>query len=384
MDTPSQGAMPHTGQGSLNEARRPRTSDSGNTSMTASTFNNITTSFQEVNFSPDPGPSHKRSASQAQLQEEPYHLRSSVPGPSGPLSSYDQLPDQSNFNGTAQQDFGEVYSEGGNSQFTNYASATPHLPLLSIPELSYTHENSPWCSSASDSTYSTQSEGPRGPRLWNQSLRGRSASIATLPDWQAQLWPSHGVNTTPQDLQSPSFDSFMDQYEAPSFASERTTPSSIRGHLDVPNSFGGYYIESVGTPALSTHNKPLAHHFSVSPPRMSDNGLASISRRQKNLVSGHVTMTTSTASPYQTRHTALTDSQLNKYISSYFQFFHTKFPIVHRLPTSDHNKDSLLKSAMAAIGTQYHNTPEARAKGVELNDFVRNNINIVSYPSPIR
>jgi hypothetical protein len=35
---------------------------------------------------------------------------------------------------------------------------------------------------------------------------------------------------------------------------------------------------------------------------------------------------------------------------------------------------------MAAIGTQYHNTPEARMKGIELNETCRKNIDLVSCP----
>jgi hypothetical protein len=35
---------------------------------------------------------------------------------------------------------------------------------------------------------------------------------------------------------------------------------------------------------------------------------------------------------------------------------------------------------MAAIGTQYHNTSEARTKGIELNETCRKNIDLVSCP----
>lgn len=64
-----------------------------------------------------------------------------------------------NFSPPSQPGFGDFYIES--------ADASPILPLLRIPEetytpaLSYTQDNSPWCSSSSDSTYSTQSDGSR-------------------------------------------------------------------------------------------------------------------------------------------------------------------------------------------------------------------------------
>jgi hypothetical protein len=335
--------------------------------MTASSFNTIVTNFQAVNFSPGSGSSHKRSRSQAELPDaDSYHPISPGAGKSRAPGNYNQLSDQTNF--SRPEDFGGGFSEGGPTQLSSY-TATPHLPLLSIPELSYTQENSPWCSSASDSTYSTQSDGPRNPPGWGH--RGRSASIATS-DWH---WSTHGITTTPQDLQSPAFDSIMEQYELPPYVSPRMTPpGSTRGHLlDVPNSFGqlGHYMdmESVGTPALSTYCKPLAQLFPASPTRVSNSGLASIGRRQKELVNP-LEATTPTFPP---------KPQYDIYVSSYWQYFHPHFPIIHR-PTCNYIEDSLLTYAMAAIGTQYQNSPEARTKGIELNETCRKNIDLVSCP----
>ena len=348
-----------------------------------------------MNFSS--GSSHKRSASQAQLSEsEPYSSASPGAGPSRTPAGYDQLTssfstrpvsemaDQTNFGRSAQPGFDELYSsEGGNPHFPSYTT-TPQLPLLRIPEetyipgLSYTQDNSPWCSSASDSTYSTQSDGSRNGRHWTH--RARSASLTTVPDWSAAAaaaqWSPHGISTTPQDLRSPPFESIMEQFETPYASPRMTPPSSSRQLLDVPNSFGGYYMESVGTPALSTYNKPLAQLFSASPTRISDPGLAGIDgRRSKELVGESELALTAAAtmtSSYQTQ------TQLDVYLSSYWQSFHKLFPIIHQA-TFDPIVDSLLTSAMAAIGTQYHDTFEARTKGSELNEACRKGIDLVSY-----
>src|SRR3954468_7054414 len=69
-----------------------------------------------------------------------------------------EIPDQDSYRGSASS-FSTLYSDGS-TPFTGYG-AQHALPLLRIPEdplmpgLSYTQDNSPWCSSASESTYST-------------------------------------------------------------------------------------------------------------------------------------------------------------------------------------------------------------------------------------
>ena len=69
--------------------------------------------------------------------------------------------------------------------------------------------------------------------------------------------------------------------------------------------------------------------------------------------------------------------QLDLYLSSYWQYFHPLFPIIHR-PTFDRTEDNLLNIAMAAIGTQYHDSPEARTQGSEFNEACRKGIELVS------
>lgn len=72
-----------------------------------------------------------------------------------------------------------------------------------------------------------------------------------------------------------------------------------------------------------------------------------------------------------------TQSQLDLYTNSYWDNFHPFFPIIHR-QTSEPIKDGLLTSALAAIGTQYHDTPEARVIGSDLNEACKRGIGHVS------
>ena len=343
--------------------------------MTA--FSGIPSSFQTAGF--PQGASHTGSVDNARLPgTDSYQSVSPGPGSSNygtsnfPTGRGSDLSNQDSF--SRQLGFNDMYSEANNTNFPNYT--TPHaLPLLRIPEetyipgLSYTQENSPWCSSASDSNYSTQSDGSRTGRQW--SLRARSASVHTVPDWPtntAQFSP-HNIIGTPQDLRNGQFDSILEQYETP-YTSPRMTPSSLSRHLlDVPssNSFGGYYMESVGTPALSTYSKPLAQIFSASPSRISDSRLGGIDIKRKEFVEPQLGMSSINA------HLA----HLDPYLSSYWHSFDQHFPIIHR-GTFDPAENNLLTFAMAAIGTQYRNTIEARQKGVELNDYCRKNIDHVS------
>jgi hypothetical protein len=99
---------------------------------TTASFFNITNSVKAINVSPGVASSHKRIASQAQLVES-----HSNPSASPSTGSVDNMQ---NFKGTFST-----------------------LPLLMISEETYipgpSYGGSPRCSSASDSTYSTHSDG---------------------------------------------------------------------------------------------------------------------------------------------------------------------------------------------------------------------------------
>lgn len=371
----------------------PRTSGSAEGSTIA--FSAITSSFQAVNFSPVTGP-HKRSASEAQLPGAgPYSPASPSSGTTArPPTSFGQitpspfqLTDETSlgsgdFARASEQSFGGMYFDPNSPGFQNF-SGSHSLPLLRIPEetylpgLSHMQDNSSFCSSTSDSTYSTLSDGSQNRRLW--AMRGRAHSITTTADWsvptRAPQWTPHPMCTTPQDIRSPpAFDPMLEQYETPYSSPRMTPPTTTRRLLDVPNSFGGYYmdVEVVGTPA---YNKPMAQIFPASPTRLSDSGLASIVGR-KDLVEpqslGSLGMLSlSSSARYQQL------AQLDGYITSYWQSFDSFISIVHR-GTFDPAEDRLLSSAMAAIGTQYHDSPEARQRGIELNDYCRKSIGMVS------
>lgn len=359
MEPPSMGASSSGPQASPTESMTPRTSGSDGSSLTASSYSTITSSFQAVNFQGSAG--SKRTASQAHLPEsDSYPVSSPGAGPSNrPSGSYDhQMTDQNSFGASGQSGFDEPYVEGG----MNYTT-TPQLPLLRIPEDNWipglSYNNSPWCSSASSSNYSTQSDGSRtGPQLYN---RGRSLSVATLPDWStsaaAPYW-SHGMNNTPQDTRSPGFvDSILESYETPFSSPRISEPVSARAQLlNVPTSVDGFY-----------NMEPSV----ASTPRFSNNSGLEIFRGKTELVESQQlgTFALSSVSTFQPQ------PSFEIYLSSYWQSFHQLFPIIHQ-PTFDSTQSNLLTSAMAAIGTQYHDSPEARAKGAELNEFCKKGIEL--------
>ncbi|TVY45046.1 hypothetical protein LOCC1_G004243 [Lachnellula occidentalis] len=368
VETPAQGGNSLLNQIPATDSSTPRTSERGDSIMTSTSFGTVIPN-QPVNTYP-PGssapPSNKRSASQAQLHEPEYAATSPPtrrpvgfeqmnPGSfSGPITN---LPNQNDFS----LGFGSA-----DDQPFNYTS--PHLPLLSIPcipGLSYTQDNSPFCSSASDSSFSNHSDGPRNGRQW------RSPSVA---DWPVSAGPtqwSHEITATPQDVRSPPFDpSILDQYET-SYTSPRMTPPSRNQLLDVPSSYGEYtYMESVGTPALSTYNKAVAQLTSASPSRISNAGLASINTPRAKTQLGRINADSTIMT------NCLVQPHLDTYLISYWQHFHLLFPIVHRPNFISNEENHLLTSAMAAIGSQYHNTPEARKAGSDLNELCRKSFDL--------
>lgn len=266
--------------------------------------------------------------------------------------------------------FEEPFATEVNSQYPGL-NTTPDLPLLKIPEENWppglSYNNSPWCSSASDTT-----EG--------SGRYGRSNSISTLPDWSVSAtavphWSPHTMSNTSHDLRTPPFDTMLEHYDNTYVSSPRVTPplSARSHHLDVP-AYGSFTfsMDTVGTP-LSTFIKPVAQNFPASPTRISKSGLE-IPRRKQSLVGLqqlNSTFTMNSISTFQPR------PNLDVYISSFWQNFHPLSPLIHK-PTFDSTKSNLLTSAMAAIGTQYVNTPEARSIGTELNQACKKGIERVS------
>jgi hypothetical protein len=259
--------------------------------------------------------------------------------------------------------------------------ATAHSLSVRIPEeshipgLSNTKENSPLCSSESDSVYSTQSEVSQPSGQW--SRQARSISANRVPEWasDAPKFHSNGVISTSQELPSPQFNSMLGQFE--SYASSRMTSSSVpQALLDVPSSVEGYSVEPVRAPTFSMYRKPLAQVFSESTPRGTYFSMGGVNLKLKPFMEQQLeTLYISASVAHFT--------PLDAYISTYWETFHIHFPIVHRC-TFDPAEHILLSSAMAAIGTQFHNTAADRQKGVELNDYCRKSIDFVRFLSLIR
>jgi hypothetical protein len=141
--------------------------------------------------------------------------------------------------------------------------------------------------------------------------------------------------------------------------------------FDLSNAFEEYSMESMDTPVLSSYSKPLASDFSGASPRTPNASFGGGDFKTKQLMEPQLEALCISATM---EHIA----PLDPYITSYWESCNTFFPIIHR-GTFDPTENGLLSSAMAALGTQYHNTAAARQKGVELNDYCRKSIDLVSF-----
>jgi len=295
------------------------------------------------------------------------------------------IPEPGSYPSSSQSNFDGHYSEGVGPQFPNFTGPQSSLPLLHIPEepfipgLSFTQENSPWCSSASDSTYSTPSDRNGARHLPSRGVR---SSSMTANDWAAPVaatqWSHHILSSnTSQEMRVPPLEGFIEHFDTQYTSAHMSPPPTSRQLLDVPsNSFVGYYnMESaaVGSPPTSTYNKPMAQTFPASSSRVSPAGLASNDRRSPAeflAVQQTATIGSSKAGSQQQV------SRLDAYISSYWKFFDQLYPIVHR--NFIQNPSKLLTLALAAIGTQYYNDIEARKDGIAYNAECRKMIDLVS------
>ena len=382
METSSQ---PSLGMGSVGDSLgspgKSLTPKANENQGAPSDFNQMSGDFAASNYS-NIGHSNKRSRSVA--LPETYNTLPPRNAPPRPGTGGFDLPTSNHgFDEPSQPPgFAEIYTEGPGSGYHSYP-ATPQLHLLRIPEehpvvpgLSYAHETSPWCSSAS-STASTQSEGSRNAPYWSRG-EDRTASTVSMSDWPVPVagvpqW-SHTILATPQDVSNSGFDSILDHYEGPYTTISRAIPPCPRTMLNVSSSAGFYPMDAVvGIPTMSAY-KPFASSLS-SIGQFTDSTLE-VAQRKKSLVGsphlGDLSINTLTSYASQTQ-------DLEVYIESYFLHFHQFFPLVHR-PSFDKNNDNLLTFAMAAIGTQYHSTIEARTKGSELNRFTRRGIDLVRFP----
>jgi len=329
------------------------------TKLMPSSVNSITTDFPSVNFRSISNSSHERS-------EKETHK----PG----IASYSPEPmsNQNDYRRAAQSQFDELNSEGGNLPFTSY-TATPHLPLLNIPEevstpvLSYTLENSPWYSSAPNSNDS-KPDPPRDYPQW--SHRAGSVSVETIPDWPATTthWSPNPSSDTTQNVRAPPFGTMLDLHDTP-YMSPRVTPPT-GGHQSLDSPSLSWVAATYRHMMSKSYTKPLStlSPFSAQSSTHGEKGIGGSSPAWKQLLPLELSANTG-VEPYCQR------QELDLYISSYWEYFDELFPIIHR--ASYDPEEKLLTAAMAAIGTQFHYTPEARMRGSELNEACRKEIDLV-------
>ena len=175
--------------------------------------------------------------------------------------------------------------------------------------------------------------------------------------------PRLSLQQIPSELSTPSPDYTQDTSPWCSPPSDSAYSSGLKesqnGTLSLQNPSDSIYMGPAGTHALSNSDKPLSQH------------LMGFSGMKRELEPTQLeTLDT------DTRSISLQGPTLDAYISSYWQYFNPLWPIIHRA-TFDPTEDNLLSSAMAAIGTQYHSTPDVRSKGSELNETCRKGIELV-------
>ncbi|KAG9247981.1 hypothetical protein BJ878DRAFT_552490 [Calycina marina] len=346
----------------------PRTTTNADGSLTSFT-NPMDETFNNMDHSSSA--SNQRSAYDAQLNNSDPSSAIS-PNTTRPFNNFNNL---SGFQPNSNMDLSSQgeYDRTGQSQFqyTSFnANAPISLPLLHIPEepypgLPYGQDHSPF--SASDSTYSTQSEGSRTGRHYRINSRARSDSINNTPDWSSTYSPFHSQSMIFNHTGS-LFDYTLDQFE-PQFPSPGMISNMPARMWEIPNHGGAQYgeLSAVGISTLPTFTKSPAQSFPASLSRNAEAEMVENMRRQKMVSSHQSTASTMNSSyPHQIY-------GLELYIDTYWESFHQMYPIIHR-GTFSPSEDSLLSSAMAAIGTQYHSSAAARQKGMELNEHCRKRI----------
>ncbi|KAI0601512.1 hypothetical protein F4775DRAFT_400010 [Biscogniauxia sp. FL1348] len=238
-----------------------------------------------------------------------------------------------------------------------------HLPSLTIPDnnvpglLPTATETSPWPSSASDSNFSTPSDGQT--RL----------ATSDWPMYQPSAAPSlHSPGIEAMASAEPFFNTFSSSHPYPRYDPMLELPTSFpdeRSLLDPTHPHPYSSVRSPTPPPVSLSAQTAENLVTLAAPSIP--GGPSILGRQKE--------SAATLGPYSGAAflTAITISRpirsaIPEYLDVYWKRFDNLFPLVH-CRSLEPAADEVLQCAMAAVGTQFLRGKEDRIRGNTLHEF---------------
>lgn len=287
-----------------------------------------------------------------------------------PSSSFDDsssTPKISNVGGEAQPDSSTNSNTPG---FRHLESLQKSL----VTGLSYTQESFFWCLPASCGTPS-QSEAVRDRSYWYLKETRNSSTTATSETVTA-AGPrlTQALKGAVQSSRTLDSEPDQEQYNGMSCSDSLSIHSPLDRLPNFPAPTDYYRMDAIiAAPTIPVFDRTLPQPRPASSPRFAHADMEICRRSEGELpLMAPRTVNPSTIDAYLAPH-----QNLDKYIDSYFLYFHQFVPIIHR-PTFKQAENSLLTCAMAAIGTQYHGALEARAKGSELNEACREVLSLVS------
>lgn len=388
------------------------------------------------------------------------HPGSAMSPAPGPSESYGPSPGQgsgsgdhyTHYRGTGFNASGNIESSPEPTPLTNSSFAAPrtapmpalfvttqglasstalHTSLDNVPELSHTTDYSSW-TSASDSTHSNGSEGPRR-RQWRHAHHSSldwPTSASLLPAIARRELTAGGVGletmATPYYMPATTFPM------SPHMAPPQTTYHPLINEQMVPD-FSDEQTQSFLDPSMAQHStihQRAAMRRATPPTSTSASGSASdaliapaplphpinalIMTRHKEMVMdddstgvgmgsmdgdsphwGHDDstglVTSSTLSPMggcsmnsvpttMARLSRSVQNAIPAYLDVYWEHFHKLYPVVHR-HTFEGQSEEVLRCAMAAVATQFLNGKEDRIRGSQLHEFAWQEAKRVSYNS---
>jgi hypothetical protein len=209
---------------------------------------------------------------------------------------------------------------------------------------------------SSSSWYSPDSTQSTEPKFFGNFPRDRSSSVATIHEWE--VWADQfGEATlqTPQNNLRPS----QENYESPPYV-DSFSPLLPLQHGGGSSFIDGYSVELVGTPTpVMSLFRPYTQSFSASTPRASNPEFPIFSREQYPVVD----------TPYiGSSPTGVTPNMppMDDCVALYRAYVEPLFSIIHP-QTYNIYQNSLVKHAMAALGSQFFDRPEHRQAGISFH-----------------